>query len=354
MTPREILQKYGIRAKTSVVEALGAHGGFSGASFWRIRTGGRTLCLRRWPTEHPSEKQLAFIHRVLQHAAGRGIDFVPVPLPTCDGLSYLRRAGHLWELAPWMPGQAYDFSTTPCQDRLQAAMRSLATLHEALASFPQAASPSGLEIRPSPGLQQRAEMLDELAHGGLGVLRRSVRDKTWPGAAEVSRRLFDLFPAAYIRIADRLRGISRAAYPYFPCIRDIWSDHVLFTGREVTGIVDFGAMRYECPLGDIARLLGSIAGDDLTAWQTGLAAYAEVRPLAPHAIESLTMFDATAVLLSGMNWIRWIFPEQRHFEDRQTVLSRLERIAARMDSLARRGPVLSQVAVRLKSPDSIG
>jgi Ser/Thr protein kinase RdoA (MazF antagonist) len=46
--------------------------------------------------------------------------------------------------------------------------------------------------------------------------------------------------------------------PLQPALRDILDEHVLFVGDQVTGIIDFGAMRIESVAGDIARLLGSL------------------------------------------------------------------------------------------------
>jgi hypothetical protein len=47
------------------------------------------------------------------------------------------------------------------------------------------------------------------------------------------------------------------ALPQFPVVSNLWHDHVLFTGNEVTGIVDF-AMR-----------LDSAAAISLVSWAPG-------------------------------------------------------------------------------------
>jgi Ser/Thr protein kinase RdoA (MazF antagonist) len=62
----------------------------------------------------------------------------------------------------------------------------------------------------------------------------------------------------------------------------------------------------------------------------GLAAYASVRPLAPHERELIPVFDRSTVALAGMNWLRWIFLEQRTFSDMRAVNARLETVAARL------------------------
>jgi Ser/Thr protein kinase RdoA (MazF antagonist) len=103
----------------------------SGAQFWRITAvrgasdqGPRTLCLRRWPPEHPSPDRLTSIYAVLLHATERGITFLPVPIATRDGRSFVEHAGSLWQLEPWMPGSA-DYEHSPRVEKLRAAMRAL-------------------------------------------------------------------------------------------------------------------------------------------------------------------------------------------------------------------------------------
>ena len=64
---------YPTDCQPSHIEPLGSAGGMSGAQFWRITAPRGTLCLRRWPIEHPSPERLQFIHAVLRHAAASGI-----------------------------------------------------------------------------------------------------------------------------------------------------------------------------------------------------------------------------------------------------------------------------------------
>lgn len=116
----------------------------------------------------------------------------------------------------------------------------------------------------------------------------------------------------------------------FPVIRDLWHDHVLFTGDEVTGIIDFGALRVDTPACDLARLLGSLVENDRDRWRLGLAAYEEIRPLSPQEHLLIPLLDESQALLSGLYWLEWLCLERRAFPDLATIESRLEKILQRL------------------------
>jgi homoserine kinase type II len=122
--------------------------------------------------------------------------------------------------------------------------------------------------------------------------------------------------------------------PLTPCIRDIWHDHVLFEGNVVTALIDFGALRPENVAADVSRLLGSLVADDEAGWTAGLAAYEELRPLSPIERQLVTAFDASSVLLSGLNWLQWVFLDGRQFNSHATILDRVDANLARLRHLA--------------------
>src|SRR5438067_2074907 len=94
---RSIVRDYPEDCQPTRIEPLGMAGGMSGAQFWRIESPRRTLMLRQWPVEHPSPERLRLIHGVLFHAAERAIRFLPVPIRTTSGESFVSFASHLWE-----------------------------------------------------------------------------------------------------------------------------------------------------------------------------------------------------------------------------------------------------------------
>jgi homoserine kinase type II len=311
------------------IESLGSAGGMSGAQFWRFETQSGKLVLRRWPVEHPTPERLGWIHDVLYHAAGRGIEFVPAPIRTKRGKSFVLDDGYLWELAPWMPGIA-DYEASPSVEKLQTALVALATFHRAVEGFPTGASQRAVG---APAIVRRLERLRNLSGGETGELSQSLGNVQWPEFAQLARIFFAALPKYLPGAIERLAPLANVPLQIQPCLRDIWHDHVLFTGSRVTGIIDFGAVDIDTPATDVARLLGSLVGDDAAGWRAGLDAYSAISPLSAEEETAVRALDASGTILAGCNWIRWIYVERREFEEPTRILNRFERIISRCNSL---------------------
>ena len=301
---------------------LGSAGGFSGARLWRLQTPHGWLCLRRWPREHPDRQRLAYIHRVLRHVVDQGFAKLPLPLSAGDGNSIVGAGGYLWQLEPWIEGQA-DFHAQPNDNKLAAAMRALAAFHLSASSFETASG-------PAPGIVQRREQFEQLTDAHLQRLAAGLASLDWAefrSRGEQVLRSFDrLAPAAHSLVS----AAEQTRVTVHPCIRDIWHDNVLFVGDEVSGFVDFGALRLDHVAADISRLLGSLVGDDARRRAAALAAYEAVRPLRAEDNLLIEAYDRSSTLLSGINWIEWICLDRRRFENPQRVLGRLDQILARL------------------------
>jgi homoserine kinase type II len=296
-----VLANYPPDCRSTQIDALGAAGGMSGARFWRIASPRGQLVLRRWPSEFPPPDRLRFIHAVIRHAAARGCRFLPVPITTLGGQSFVGHAGYLWELAPWMPGAA-DFNVSPTAEKLSAAMQALAQFHAAMADFP-ADSASLPILAPARHLTR----LRALTPAEVNGLSRAITDTTWPELAPLARQFIAALPNAISRAIAHLEPLAEIALPTQPCLRDVWHDHILFTGDDVTGLIDLGAIDIDTPATDIARLLGSLATsnlDRLQTWNDGFAAYNTLCPLSSEETAATHALDFSSPILAGYNWIR--------------------------------------------------
>ncbi|MHC4407327.1 MAG: phosphotransferase enzyme family protein [Planctomycetota bacterium] len=325
-----VLAAYPDECRPDRIKPLGSAGGFSGACFWRVDSEAGSLCLRRWPKSHPSVDQLEFIQAVLWHVVREGFHLVPLPLATRSRKGYVAHQGYLWELTPWMRGRA-DYQAEPTDGKLKTAMAMLAEFHLAAATFPLPDPPGSA----SPGICSRLTMLRALVSGDLTRLRETVVPGVHPELEHQAEQLFELFPTAADRVLPEMIRSSAYRVPLQPCIRDVWHDHVLFDGGRVTGLIDFGSMAPDNVASDVARLLGSMAGDDGPRWQAGLESYATVRPLSETEISLVHAFDHSTVVISGLTWIDWVYRQRKVFENLDVISRRVDEILVRLRHLTR-------------------
>jgi homoserine kinase type II len=317
---RTVLESYPAAAAAPV--ALGNRGGFSGARLWGSHGPAGPLCLRAWPAAGPSPDRLGDIHRLMDQAARAGLTYVPSVFRTRDGQTWVQFAGRLWEVTAWMPGRA-DFRERPTELRLRAACTALGLLHRAWAGAGGACAPC-----PAVGrrLARARQWLGLVGSGWRPGFPRDDADPVLPAAW----RAWQLLPAHAGRVEGQLTAWAARPARLQPCLCDVWHDHVLFQGDAVSGLVDYGAVSLNHVAADLARLLGSLVGDDRLMWQAGLAAYRVVCPLSAEEEDLATLLDRTGTALAAANWLRWLYQEGREFADRRAVAGRLAEIVARM------------------------
>ncbi|HTU19389.1 MAG TPA: phosphotransferase [Gemmataceae bacterium] len=303
---------------------LGNHGGFSGAVLWRIDSPAETLCLRAWPP-HETWPQLLFRHRLMSLARQNGLHFIPTIFATLDGASAVEHAGRLWELTDWLPGRA-DYHQHTSTERLDAACTALAQLHRVWRSLASAAA-------SCPAVQRRLTFVEEwkrLNHSGWHPL--AVAEKSDPLRPIVERAWRQLEPAL-VQVPRRLQRWLGGNPRVQPCLCDLWHDHLLFEGGRLTGLIDYGAVKVDHVAVDLARMLGSLVGDDADGWRSGLQAYRRLAPLTTDEEELAHALDETGIVLGVASWLRWLYEEKRPFPDRKAVARRLTELVMRMETL---------------------
>lgn len=306
--------------------ALGTRGGFSGADLWRVQTAGEAFCLRAWPPDGPLPERLRDIHRWMWAATSAGLEFVPVLLSNLRGTTVTEHASRLWEVTTWMPGRA-DFHERPTPGRLEAACVALARLHRAWAGLSAGAG-------PCPAVRRRLERWQAWA-----ALADSGWRPHWPaGSADPvcpwAERAWAAVRAHSASIPPLLAPWSGRSLFLQPCLCDVWHDHVLFEGDRVTGLIDYGAAGVDHVAVDLARLLGSLAGDDGPLRAAGLGAYRRLRPLSAVDEALVTVLDRTGTLLGAANWLMWLYHDRRTFADRAGVARRLAALVERIEGWA--------------------
>ncbi len=333
---RQVISRYFLGSESATIVPLNASQGFSGARICRVEFVDQVLALRCWPSTAPDVTRLAGLHRLLEHTSRLGIKQIAVPLRTLTGDTLTQLDGRWWQLEPWMPGVA-DFHVRPSRIRLRHSMQVLARWHLAASKF----TPRGAEAAwftshnsaPSPGLQERLQTINEWRSGGEGRFRHLLQNYPSSALRPYLPKVWQQFELLAPSIARRLETLLKVNIPLQPALRDVWHDHLLFTGEELTGLIDPSACRTESVTTDLARLLGSLVEDDRAEWDFALSCYQEVRPLSLAELQLLTAFDASGILLSGMTWLDWLLVQQRQFENCDQVLARVELVLQRMSRL---------------------
>jgi homoserine kinase type II len=321
-TAREVLRSFPHVAPAAPLHSLGNHGGFSGAQLFHIEDHGAAFCLRAWPTAGVTAERLAFIHGLLRQASDAGLEFVPRLWLTRHG-SWVEKAGRLWELTTWMPGQA-DFHQRPTVPRLEAACRALALVHAAWAQHGPCRAPCpGIERR-----RKRAAEWKELRRTGWTLRFAPEEDPSLRHAAE----------RAWQAVEHRIDGVAGFLAPWrdrplplHPCLCDVWHDHVLYEDEAVTGLIDYGALKVDHVSVDLARLLGSLVGDDSAMWEIGLSAYDRVCRLSPEEAALSRVLDKTGTLLGAATWLLWLYRDRKSFADRAAVARHLASLVERVE-----------------------
>lgn len=219
------------------------------------------------------------------------------------GGSFTSDGRRLWEVTQWMPGAA-DYLAAPSSIRLQAALRALATLHRAWQESPQPPTRTGL----SPTLIERSQKLEHCLQQLPAWTRLPLDESPQRGLAQ---RTLQHLAACGPQLLPQLTSSRDHPVTLHFVLRDVWSDHVLFTDDRVTGIIDFGAARVDEPATDVARLLGSLEPFDQRNWLIGWETY---RAVNPHVeLERVRLLDRVGTLLSALQWLQWLVLQPRSF-----------------------------------------
>jgi Ser/Thr protein kinase RdoA (MazF antagonist) len=285
------------------VQVSGVTPGFSGAGVFRITAASGIWCLRRWPTGDSGlpEGRIRELHRWLAFLAKEGISKVAVPVASNTGSTVVSTHGSQWQLEPWLPGVA-DFRQHPSDVRLRRVFTSLAQLHQAAERY--SPSPAGATWFSSgngvpPAIIERRYRLRQW----MTSQQQRHRSTASAPQRELSDELNQALSALAPRIATELDQCEEIRVRLQPCLRDVWHDHILFTGDEVTGIVDPSAARTENVASDLSRLLGSLLAEAAERWETTLDAYAAVRPLSSDERRLIPVLDRSGIVLSTAHWL---------------------------------------------------
>ncbi|HXD84932.1 MAG TPA: aminoglycoside phosphotransferase family protein [Urbifossiella sp.] len=289
-----------------------APGGLSGAAVWRSDA----FALKMWPTSMPWER-LARIHSWMDQAGH--LAFVPKVMRTRAGSTIAEEDGRIWDLTTWMPGEVHtplaDASGFPNCVRPLNACSSLAELHRGW----HLPTP---RFEPCPGVLRRMQVLADWKKG-RGALA---------GAAGLVHRASEAVDGLVEAAERALTPWQARTVPLHPCLCDVHREHVLYTGNEVTGIIDYGAMKIDNAAVDLARMLGDFVGDDDAQLAAGVEAYRAANTAFRLPTEFVRLLDRTGVLGGAIVWMLRFIEDSALFDRSPAALQRFANLVERIDN----------------------
>lgn len=287
------------------------------------------MCLRAWPAVHPSRERLRQIHYGMHELTAAGIAFTPKLHYTAGGESVASANDRLWELTSWLPGQP-DYHHRSSTIKLVNAARCLAHLHNVWFRRHRWDRSPTIDDRLANLLRWR-----EILESGLSLDSWATATPMDVDTTQLARQTVEAYHSRRRRLQGRLQQLAGQTTIVHFVLRDIWSDHVLFVGDEVSGIIDFGAARIDDRRTDVVRLLSSLEPFDSSRWRVGFQAYQESLDDASQIeLGELRIMDEAATLLSALQWMRWLCIEHRSFEQpRVELLDRWQTFLRRLESV---------------------
>jgi len=309
-------------------------GGLSGTRVWRVESVRGTFALRQYPSEFPTQQRLPWLHDVLKKVQDGGCALLSCPVSTREGGTWLEQGSHAWEMLTWIHGEPL-LEEQPSRELLSSTTAALANLHKALSKLQLRLAHDGI-LPPvhADGLRQRFELLQQwLTHDEQLLRERITQHKQYAYLRGLYELVRELLHRHQPLLVTRLRDAHSLGVPIFPVLRDVQPAHVIFEGARVAGVIDVGAMRFDSPMADLARLLQRWRYTEPNWYATALAAYQNIRDLHKNELCVLDVYDYSARLLTGVQWLRWLVLEERAFENSPLVNRYIERAVRELKSL---------------------
>jgi len=248
---------------------------------------------------------LAFIHTLLDQIHSNGFGLFPSVICSKDNSTVVNQGGFCWDLSTWLPGDMPD----PLICNLLHSIKSLAQFHLVM----------GLgysEYGLMPGMEKRLSAIKSFSVSNINLDSISF-------IPVIS--LIDLLK--WIKQGVDTLGVSllpKVKIQY--CWGDAKRENVLLSNNTISGFVDYYAFRRDCMEVDVARMISSFAGDDLSMWTTALTAYSENFKIDYLVCRKLDIFGTIVSFYRWLNWLQYPMPEARYKQGCQRFVEIFQRV----------------------------
>ncbi|MEY4945920.1 MAG: Homoserine kinase [Planctomycetota bacterium] len=248
---------------------------------------------------------LAFIHTLLDQTHSNGFGLFPSVIFSKDNTSVVNQGGFCWDLSTWLPGNMPD--RLNCN--LLQSIKSLAQFHLVM----------GLgysEYGLMPGMEMRLSAIKSFSVSNINLNSISFIPVI---------NLIDLLKWLKQGL-DTLEGSLLPKVKIQYCWGDARRENVLLSNNTISGFVDYYAFRRDCKEVDVARMISSFAGDDLSMWTTALTAYSENFKIDYLVCRKLDIFGTIVSLYRWLNWLQYPMPEARYKQGCQRFVEIFQRV----------------------------
>jgi Ser/Thr protein kinase RdoA (MazF antagonist) len=274
---------------------------FSGKAFARLASADGVLCLRRYPSR-TSASWVGAIHAAVGYLERRDFTLFPRFLATETGETLVRHDGYLYDASNWAPGAP--------RSAEHLGVEHIANLGAAVARLHVAGEGAPGPIVRFDWLNGRQVLIQRLAWDAvprgkdpwqtvdnLAAFFQPLSERDAPTQTdEDARAIVELALAALGWLARTSSVASLDGDTPTLTHGDLWSDHVRFSGTEVSALLDLDTLALRTPLGDVAALCADFGHWDAQRCQAILSGYRRHRAVARGAVAALPRLGALRTL----------------------------------------------------------
>ena len=246
-----------------------------------------------------------------------------------------------WELADWMPGEPVRSTGWIRDEALNNVIDAIATMHAHVRDS-RPSWPAPVDCIES-GLELRASKLTDYMRSGFdrcSTQWESIPDRRSQPVLASLGRILSLARAIGSRLYKPMQELATIPVRSHWIARDLWREHFLFEGDQLTGIIDFTASKISWPGLDLARSLGTFLLDEDPRWDAAIERYRSAMGQKDIDLRDVRVTHRVSTILSAMHYVEIACEHPESLQARNRIHE--PRVAARileleicMDSIAK-------------------
>jgi len=278
-----VLSKFAISSPFSL---LSSNRGLSESVVYKVSSSDGVFALKSYNPSVLSSLQTS--HNLLNQIRKNNFGLFPLIIRNKEYSTVVYYDGFCWDLSTWVPGNIPDcsiFNLVQCVNKLAQFHIAVGSLQSGFGVIPAMES-RVIEINSFSISAINFSVIGFLPLFNLMELLKWIKQ-------EVGSLISPLNPSVKIQY----------------CWGDARRENILFNGSEISGFVDYFAMRKDCREVDVSRMISSFAGDDYLMWTKALNAYSESAQINYLVCRKLDMLGTIVSLYRWLNWFQKPMPD---------------------------------------------